>query len=747
VGRAVVLGNHAIPEIAETARHVKKYFDEWADTLESDGVLFSAKGLTGEISRITRAMDDKRALMERILAQSEGRGMSEAQRGLVGRLQSEMDDMVLEVETKMRQTEALAAGDIRPADFLPLHFKISELKRDAGLRDRLHQVLVDHYTANPRKGRSDPSDRANDTIRRILREDLDDPLAFKGREGPEPFYREVMNKSAEMRIALGRVPTHNELAKELGRSADEIDAAIFAGAEAETVTPRELIARKLDIPREKLLDFINTDIDILVRSYGRRMSSVHALNQNFGHYSMFEQIEEVKALFRGKMLENGADIGALTKAMDDAVADIEVMRDRMLGTYKLGDADSWTEEVLTIAKGFSNLTLMGRAIQVAAIDTALLATAAGFSRSWRSGLMAMMRNPEQFKLATNEARRAGIVAETVLHGRVQEITNTAGLHASTPVGKLVQGLQPHIFSLSLFNLFTDTARKFASGIVVSNMADTIKAIATKTTTAAMERDIAMLARGGIGHKEAVAMWAKIKTHGALVDDVWAVNTQAWGRNGGPGEKLAEKFRAAMIDTVDNIIITPGIADTPNFMAKGIFSALLQYRRFGISASQRVAGSAMQFKDARAMAGIASMVALAYLLESTWRAPRFDNRDFSETLLDAIETSGVTGLLLDANNIIEHVTANEAGLRPLLGMKGRVKDPNWATQLGAVSGPTGATLFNLGRAMFDPDVDAGDQAYAIRRSIPFQNLWWSKWGFDNLQEGIEAGLTDDSALSQ
>ena len=743
VGRAVVLGDHAIPEVAETARHVKKYFDDWAEQLEADGVLFSPLGLTAEITRINDRLIKKRALLEDINENTAHIGPSHKQGKVMGRLSDEIEELNLQIEIKTRQLEGLEAGTLKPADFLPLHFKVAELKRDLGLQGRLHKVLEDHYKNNPNQTGRTAAERADDTMRRILREDFDDPLAFQGMGDHDPWYLEIIEQSRLMRQQLGRQPTYDELATAMNRSADEIEAAFHKAAEAESVTPRELVARKLDIPREKLLDFINTDVDILVRSYGRRMAAVNALNRNFGHYSMFDQIEEVKASFRELMLKPDADVDALAKAMDDAVKDIEVMRDRMLGVYKLGDADSWTEEALTIAKGMGNLTLMGRAVQVAAIDVALLATAAGMSRTWRSGLMAMMRNREQFKLAYAEAERAGIVAERILHGRVQEITNTAGLHASTPVGRTIQGLQPHIFSLSLFNLFTDTARKFASGIVVSNMADTIKAIATGTTTKAMERDIAQLARGGIGKAEAIEMWAKIEKHGALVDDVWAVNTQAWGRNGGAGQVLAEKFRAAMIDTVDNIVIMPGIADTPNFMAKGVFSALLQYRRFGISASQRIAGSAMQFKDARALAGMTSMVAFAYLLESTWRAPRFDNREFDEKLLDAVETSGITGLLLDANNMFEQISGNQLGLRPMLGMKGRVKNPNWATQVGAVASPAGATALNLGRALFDPDATPGDQAYAIRRSWPFQNMWWSKGLYDGVQGGLETLLDPSS----
>lgn len=747
VGRAMVLGGHEVAEIAETAVAVKKYYSEWADKLEADGVLFSEVGVRREIGVRSSAIAKMQPTINNLEALKAAGKASPDQLAQLGRLKARSGHLTAEIESRTRMIETADFSAMRPEDFIPIHYKIARLKSDPTYREGLIKVYEDYYSGQKgRAGGRTVRQRAEDSVKRIVNDEFADPLARRHQEFTSKAakeYAKVMEISARLRAELGRSPTNREISDLMRGTEKEVEQIIFNAAEESSPTPRELIARKSDIPRSLILDYIETDIDVLTRTYGRRMASVHALNKNFKHYSMFEQIEGIRAEFEIKMANAGAaERKALTKAMNNAIEDVENLRDRMLGTYKMGDADTWTEEAINMVKGVGNLTLMGGAVQVAMIDVALIATTAGFDRAWRSGLMAMMQNPAQFKLAAAEAARAGLIVEKVLHSRIQELTNTAGLHASTGLGRAIQGAQPLVFTLSLFNHFTDAARQVAAGIIVSNMGDTIQAIAKGTVTKAMERDIAQLARGGIGKAEAIAIAKQMDTHGAKVDDVWAVNTQSWvddvaDPGGIPADTLVETFRAALIDAVDNVVLYPGIADTPNFMAKGIFTALLQYRRFGMSATQRIAGSAMQFKDQRAMAGMTAMVAMAYILESTWRAPKFENRDFSEKLFDAVETSGVTGIVLDFNNMFENLTAGEMGLRPMLGMDPRVKNKNWATQLGAVASPAGSTALKLARALTDPDVMPGEPAYALRRSLPLQNLWWAKAGFNSLQDALDS----------
>jgi hypothetical protein len=127
-----------------------------------------------------------------------------------------------------------------------------------------------------------------------------------------------------------------------------------------------------------------------------------------------------------------------------------------------------------------------------------------------------------------------------------------------------------------------------------------------------------------------------------------------------------------------------------------------------------------------------MMAVGYMVDAA-RSSAFDQRSlFSpERALRAAELSGVSGIFLDINNILEVLSANAIGIRPLFNMPPFMNDPNFARRAGSVAGASAMPWINIAWAMLSPNADGSDIANAVRRVSPYNNLWiWTSW-FDRI----------------
>ena len=87
-------------------------------------------------------------------------------------------------------------------------------------------------------------------------------------------------------------------------------------------------------------------------------------------------------------------------------------------------------------------------------------------------------------------------------------------------------------------------------------------------------------------------------------------------------------------------------------------------------------------------------------------------------------------------IVETLTDNRIGIAPLLGAK-RPYSPSGRWIAGTVGGPTSGQIYNI----FDIIYDVGGKKYNhhtaknVRRLIPWQNVWYLDWLFDDIEKGL------------
>jgi len=105
----------------------------------------------------------------------------------------------------------------------------------------------------------------------------------------------------------------------------------------------------------------------------------------------------------------------------------------------------------------------------------------------------------------------------------------------------------------------------------------------------------------------------------------------------------------------------------------------------------------------------------------------------ERILKAIEYSGLTAYFLDINNILEVMSDNNFGIRPMMGEK----NPFTGTPEDIISEPfgpvggLGADLYKL----FHQDTKLDRRASIARRMIPFNNIFYLKSLFNSAEKNV------------
>ena len=128
-----------------------------------------------------------------------------------------------------------------------------------------------------------------------------------------------------------------------------------------------------------------------------------------------------------------------------------------------------------------------------------------------------------------------------------------------------------------------------------------------------------------------------------------------------------------------------------------------------------------------------------LVDSVYSTMRFD-KDYSKIplsvkLLNAFDRSGLGGIYVDVNRAIEALTDNRIGIRPLVGAR-RPYGSSMKSKVGLL-GPSASQIYNI----FDIMYDVGGGKYNhytarnVRRLIPFQNVWYLDWLFDDIEKGL------------
>lgn len=568
---------------------------------------------------------------------------------------------------------------------------------------------------------------------------------------------EIKKLHAKTEELRGKIPTASQIEKtdefanlsdaEIRDVVDETIDAIIGNAEGRipydsiVSGPRgPLKERLLKIESSKIQDFMELDIEEVLHAQVRTMSADVELSRKFGSVDLKEEIRKINDEANAKIAraETPEERTRLDKQRKNAVRDVEGIRDRLRGQYALpADPDGLVLRAGRVARNLNYLRLLGGMTISAIPDMGKVVFTHGLTSTFRDGFIPLVRNFRGFRLAAKEVKQAGAALDMILDSRAMalaDITGDFGRHSKFERG--IKSLSSRFGMASLMAPWNATMKQFAGLVTMTNVLNASQRVAKGTATA---DDIRKLAAASIDDDMARRIASEFAAHGDDQSGILLAKAADWG-----DREAREAFRAAVVRDVDRIIVTPG-QDKPLWMSTELGKTVGQFKSFAISSMQRTTLAGLQQRDAATLNGVLVMLGLGAM--TYWAKQTISGQPLSDNpaqwAVEAFDKSGLTGYLMEANNVAEKATRGRVGASFFTGEQ--VSRYSSRNVTGAFLGPTPdaiSDIFQLSGSIFAGDTSKADLRKA-RQLIPMQNLFYLRGLFNQVEEatGDSLGLPD------
>jgi hypothetical protein len=285
--------------------------------------------------------------------------------------------------------------------------------------------------------------------------------------------------------------------------------------------------------------------------------------------------------------------------------------------------------------------------------------------------------------------------------------------------------------------YTDRAKTMATTVASAEYLRMMKRVANDT---ASDRDIRVLAAGSIDPGMARRIWAEFQKDGGgdVFDGVPVPNTGKWSDIG-----ARDAFEAAIGREADIAVVTPG-HEKPLLFSNPIFAMLGQFKSFTAASHEKILLAGLQRRDAQQLQGLVSAVIagmMSYRLYSIVSGRPVSDKP-QDWIKEGISRGGVLGWLDEANNsVMSKFTAGRVDMYRLIGADKPLSRFEQRSLGAALLGPTYSKVegfMGASSAAFRGDWSQGDTT-RLRRMIPFQNLWWLRNAFNEVETGANAAF--------
>ena len=517
-------------------------------------------------------------------------------------------------------------------------------------------------------------------------------------------------------------------------------------------------ARELNLLPEtqaKLLDhdFIVGDIFSLMKTYYRQISPDILFTKKYGDPNGlgYKYIDEANSMtFPGlyqvaseynkriNLAKNKKQKAELVKERNQVLEDLEAAIELVRGTYGLpADPHHWTSRAMRTMKHYNALTML-TGFFAATADLARITMTSGIQRGFKTQFemwadMLGRKDKGIFKAGKKEAQSFAEAVDMVTGQRAMLFSDIGDMFGMTSKieGMMGKAANFNFMYVNLMSRWTEFMKSAASVTIGSRiLEDSIKW--SKGTLS--DKNKTKLAASGIDEQMAKKIAKQAEEHGEPLKYNYMANSADW-----TDDAAKQAFGAALNKDINITIVTPGKGDTPLFMNYELASTIVQFKKFAMAATQRMLLRGMQERDLDFLFGSMLLMGTGMLVDAVYSEFRF-NKDYSklsltEKLLNAFDRSGLGGIYVDVNRSIEALTDNRIGIRPLLG-EGRPYGSSMRSKVGLL-GPSASQIYNVFDIMYDVGANKYNHYTArnVRRLIPFQNVWYLDWLFDDIEKGL------------
>lgn len=753
VGDAMRNGDqHAIPQVAEAARAIRPIVEQTKDQMVELGILREGVKVTTADSYFPRIYKFDKILSDRsefkkVIAD----WLGETNQIAVNKAQGSLDKAVAGIE---RAENAQPAADKLGAEIREAESwsgKKTELLSEVDKNVRLigeRQAVTDELSAlrglerqtkkqakrqTQLERKLSAIDSAEQTLPKLQRhlEILDKPRQFRNEHARLSRHANSLTRFDRRRQAAMRrmEPMARE---ELEDAADDIINKII-GAPA-GIVPGELIpdgltkhagftkARTLNIPDERIKDFLESDVNYVMENYIRQVAPEIELTKRFGRVDMDGQIKAITEDYNRLISEADTpkERAKLEKRREADLRDIRAMRDRLLGTYGAPkDPASFFVRAGRVARHVNFLRLLGGMTISSLPDMARPIMQHGL-RSALKPLGKMMTDISKMRIAKADLREMGIGLEYALSSRSKVIADLNDPYSRRTF--LERGLEwssQKFGNFTLMNQYADTMKMWSGLITQSKVLNAANAVAGGKKLS--KKEITKLAHIGIDESMLHRIADQYSRHGEDLDGLLTGHSHLWD-----DRVVREVFQSAILKDVRTTVITPGIGDTPLMMSSELGKIVMQFKTFFFATHNRALVSGIQSGDASFYYGALLQVglgSLVYVLKSMM-AGREINTDPANLVKEGLDWSGMMGWLGEPNNVLENLSGGTYGMSAMFGgpPASRYQSRNG---IGALLGPTfdlGGDIKNITAGVLNGEFD-DREVRSVRKLLPFQNLFY------------------------
>jgi len=362
----------------------------------------------------------------------------------------------------------------------------------------------------------------------------------------------------------------------------------------------------------------------------------------------------------------------------------------------------------------------------------------GLTSTFRDGFLPLVRNWKRWRLAAEEVKVSGTALDMILDTRMMAMADIADEFGhNSKFERMLSAGSTKFGLVSLMAPWNATIKQFAGMVTMTNLLRATERVAAKAATA---DDIRKLAAAGIDTDLAERISREARRHGDDQDGIFLAQGANW-----TDKTALEAFRAAVVRDVDRIIVTPG-QDKPLWMSTELGKTVGQFKSFGVSSMQKTMLAGLQQRDAATLNGLLVMMglgALTYAVKETL-ADREVSDDPKVWAVEAFDRSGISGWLMEANNIAEKASRGRVGLSAVTGQQ--VTRYASRNVTGAFLGPSAdaiADIFQVSGSIFAGDTTKADLRKA-RQLLPMQNLFYVRSLLNRVEEATGDALGMEQA---
>lgn len=467
--------------------------------------------------------------------------------------------------------------------------------------------------------------------------------------------------------------------------------------------------RTLNLPDNMMRDYLESDANYVLQRHIREASPDIELTRVFGNRNLESQLKAIQDEYDELMRARPKDQAKLAKARENDIRDITAMRDRLVGTYGMpDDPSSFFVRAGRAMRNVNFVTKLGGMTVSAIPDLARGVMVNGFSKTMK-GYGALISRSPAFAANKSEMKKMGVMVETVLNSRSRLMADLVDSSTRTNAAEAGLDRVTDVFGkLTLMGQYNDI-NKAINGMVT---ADSILSGAAPASR---------IAKLGISPSTAVRINEQFRKHGEVLDGWHIGNFEKWD-----DDYAAGVFQSAVLKDTNNIIITPGVGDTPLWASSPIGRTVFQFRSFTTASYNRATIGGLSEGTAQFYYGTAFQIALGALTYALKQSANGKEVDWSpqKLAIEGIDRSGILGPLMEYNNMAEKASGGMFGLGPLLGTGTQSR---YASRgfIGSALGPT----FGLLDTVTDVTAgvlngDAGDRVlHSVRTLLPGNNLFW------------------------